>query len=355
MTHLRYGLAAMSILALASTACGGNGQSEPSDVSTTPDIQGGTTQSEAQDESPEARSEPWKVSFGGATLPSMTGLLTEVIASEGLAEQYGIDLNVRKADAGAAEQALVTGQFDVGFLPLLTMARVQEEGLSLRYLMPLQATHASVIVPADSPAQTLEDLKGETIGNLGPSSGMSTSMEILTTHMEGVTWPADFEPVQGPSAALVAYLQQGETAAIMHFEPFVTRLIATGDYREVLSQNAAYRDATGSDLILSGIAAKQEWIDEDPERATAVIDMFRAAMQRIQDGGPSLLEPYSEDLQLSGDALEKGYESMAPLYASNPPQAYEDGANSILTSAKELGLIEGYETPIFWDGYASTN
>lgn len=342
----------VAILAMVATACGGGGDD-------TPDAGGGET-TDAQETTAEETTagsasatdgdtstpdEVIPVSFGASAGTSAIGLLANVIKGEGIDTEHGLDMQMSEFAPDQAEQAILTGQVDTGFFALVSWAKVQNEGEDIALLAPLLQNHGAVLVANDSDVQSFEDLQGRRIATLSPVSGLYTSMQVLAAEL-GLSWEDDFEVISGPPPGLVAFLENGDVDAIVHFEPTVSQLLATGDYRVVMTPSETWREETGEPLFMLGVAAQQSWVDENPEAARRVVETINDATTRLSED-PSLIEKYQEALQLSDEEIEIAKERMSGIYIPEPAEELSEDVQMILDRSVELGVIDDYPTPVF--------
>lgn len=351
----------LTVLAMVLTACGGGSEGpsttsddQPTESETTGSTEavattdaGTGTVTDAAAETCGSGGAPVSVSFGASAGTSAIGLLANVIKGEGIDTDHGVDMQISEFAPDQAEQAILTGQVDTGFFALVSWAKVQNEGEDVALLAPLMQNHGAVLVREDSDAQSLEDLKGKRLATLSPVSGLYTSMQVLAAELD-LSWEDDFEVISGPPPGLVAFLENGDVDGIVHFEPTVSQLLATGSYRVVMTPSEAWQEQTGEPLFMLGVAAQQSWVDENTETARCVVDAIRDATTRLSDD-PSLIENYQEELQLSDEEIAIAKERMSGIYIPQPAEELEEDVRMILDRSVELGVIEGYPDQIFAD------
>lgn len=343
-----------TILAMLLAACGGgsddasssDGQatdSEPTESTETDDA----TQAETSPEASTPAGDPIQISFGASAGTSAIGLLANVIKGEGIDREHGLDMQISEFAPDQAEQAILTGQVDTGFFALVSWAKVQNEGEDVALLAPLMENHGAVLVREDSDVQSLEDLEGRRIATLSPVSGLYTSMQVLAAEL-GLSWEEDFEVISGPPPGLVAFLENGDVDAIVHFEPTVSQLLSTGNYRVVMTPSDAWEEQTGAPLFMLGVAAQQSWVDENAEAAQRLVDVIRDATTRLSED-PGLIENYQDELELSDEEIAIAKERMSGIYIPQPAEELDEDVRTILDRSVELGVIDDYPEDIFAD------
>lgn len=281
---------------------------------------------------------PRTVIFGTSAGGSAMGLVTSVVKRHGLDLQRGVDLDLKPFDPADGEKALVIGTLEVGIFVPVSWAIVNHEGQDVSFLAPIYRNHGAVLVRADAPYQTMADLRGKKIATLGQISGLYTSMQVLMREL-GLDWEKDFELVAGPAPAVAAALERGDVEAAVPFEPNSSLLLVTGKYRELLNPNEAWRQITGSPMFLVGLAARQRWIDQNPDTARAVKATVLDATRYIRER-PDVFEEEREALGIQSDAhLALVKQRMADIYLSEPDAALVRSIEEIVDRSVELGIV----------------
>lgn len=328
------------------TACNGDDGGATDDATDTP-TESQDTDADGSDASDGAADEVLEVSFGASGMPSSIGLLSAIIQDEGLDEQHGLDMSFSEFAPDQAEQAILTGQVDTGFFALVAQANVQAEGQDVVFLRPLQANHGAMLVRDDSDYESLEDLQGQTVATLSPVSGIYTSMQVLAAEI-GLDWEQDFDVISGPPPALVGFIESGEVEGIVHFEPTVSSLLSTGNYRAIMTPTETWEESTGAPLFMLGVAARQAWIDEHPEAASRLVDVFDELLEMI-DSDPEIIRNYQAELDLDDEAMDIAVERMADIYIPETAEDVEENVDHILDRSLELGVIPEIPDTVFVD------
>lgn len=311
---------------------------DPTDAASDPD-----TETEAADDEP---MELIDVRWGGASGPSQAGLRDAIITDRDLDEKHGLNLDITALAPDQAELAVLTGQVDVGFLPLISWANAVAEGEDLVVLDLTSHNHGALLVRADSEYETVDDLVGGTIATLNPVSSMYTSTQVILSQM-GIAWPDDFEVLSGPPPALIGFIESGEVDAIVHFEPNVCRLVSSGNYRLIWGLDEQWQELTGNSLPLTGFVARRSWLEENPGVADRIREMGRDLGDTIA-GNPEVIAEYADLLELEGEEqINCAMERMAPQYEPFSEEESIETASLFLDTAVDEGIIEDYPDTIF--------
>jgi NitT/TauT family transport system substrate-binding protein len=281
---------------------------------------------------------PRTVIFGTSAGGSAMGLVTSVVKRHGLDLQHGVDLDLKPFDPADGEKAVVIGTLEVGIFVPVSWAIVNDEGQDVSFLAPIYRNHGAVLVRTDAPYQTMADLRGKKIATLGQISGLYTSMQVLMREL-GLDWEHDFELFSGPAPALAAALERGDVEAAVPFEPNSSLLLATGKYRELLNPNEAWRQLTGSPMFLVGLAARQQWIDQNLDTARAVKATVLDATRYIREH-PDVFDEEREALGIQSEAhLALVKQRMADIYLGEPDAALVRSIEEIVDRSVELGIV----------------
>jgi len=250
------------------------------------------------------------------------------IADEkGFFADHGIEITFAESvPTGAGQIAMITsGQVDVIASAPASMMQAQVEGLQTQFIAGIadfattdEADAGGIIVLESSDIQRPRDLNGKKVGVSSIQSMQQTKI-AATIDEDGGDWTT-VEFVQVPPPSMAGLLQSGEIAAASPFQPGLTALLQTGDYRRISGANWV---ALGGTPGLS-IASTPQWIAENTEAADRIYAAITEAVAWANDPAnhDELLEiiaahldsdveilkdwpvdPYNADVSL--DALEK--------------------------------------------------
>lgn len=286
------------------------------------------------------------VRFSATELPSSIGTVAAVIEKHHLDEECGINLDVQSFSPDAAEIAVLSGQTDVGYFGYNSWAGSEEKLSKLSMLAPLQAEHGTLFVPEDSPAQSLEDLKGQKIAMLPPVSATYNDFKMLVANM-GMDLEKDFKPVTGPPPAVEAFLKRGEVAAAILFEPNATNLEVAGGFRPLFKLNEQWTDANGSPLYMLGVTANKKWLAGHETEAACAAEAVNGAITMLAED-PSVYDELRADLGAKDDEhLSLLTENLSAIYTPETAADAEAAVKKQLQTAQDLGLIAEAPATVF--------
>lgn len=204
----------------------------------------------------------------------------DVIKANGLDKKHGFELDVVEvANNEATRIALQAGDVDVITSDWLLVARERGDGSDLVFV-PFSSSVGSVVVPADSPIQSLADLKGKKIGVAGgPLDKNWLLLQGLAKRDHGIDLANDNEPQFGAPPLLSEKLESGELDAVLTFWNFVARLEAKG-FRTILSgEDAAIAMGAKGAISAVGYVFSEKWATENLETAKGFVAASREAKE----------------------------------------------------------------------------
>ena len=194
---------------------------------------------------------------------------------QGFFEEEGLDLTIESAVGGAAVvPSVVSGEFEFGRGNVLSTMIAVDEGLPLQCITNANSTAGSpdfgaVVVPGDSPIQSMADLPGNTVSVNTLNNIGDTTIRSVVEDAGGDPQGVDFVEIPFPDAP--AALQTGQVDAAWILDPFLTEAVDAG--ARVLSYN--FSDFH-PELDISCVFTSQQLMQEQPE----LVEAFQRAMNR---------------------------------------------------------------------------
>jgi ABC-type nitrate/sulfonate/bicarbonate transport system substrate-binding protein len=290
---------------------------------------------------PLAAAEPTKLKLASSS--SSVGMITQVVARENLAAKHDLALDVSIVTPDAAAKMVLLGQVDAGLFPVMTAADVNLKGQDIVLFGPLLYMHSYVLVWADSPYQTLADLKGKKISSMDNVSGVYRGMQVLAS-WQGLDYEQDFQLVTAPPPAIIAFLERKQVDAIVIHEPLVSILLAEGKFRVIMSMNDEWRKKKNQDWLFLCVGAHKSWIDKNHAVAQRLAATLLEASRRIRDE-PTLITAEAEFLALkTPEQIALAQQRMPAIF---PTEWNKDVIASVVGSMEEaarMKQIEGMPT-----------
>ena len=201
----------------------------------------------------------------------------QTIIDNGLDEANGFHLELQKlADNGATRVAVEGDAAEVAVADWIWVAQQRADGKDY-VAFPYSTAVGGIVVQADSPAQTLEDLKGQKIGIAG--GPLDKSWLILRAYSQqeyGFDLADETEQVFGAPPLIFKTAMEGETDAAINFWHFLAKMEA-GGMRELMSvTDAATALGLDPNTPLLTYYMKGEFAETNPD---LVQGLYRASRQ----------------------------------------------------------------------------
>ena len=228
-----------------------------------------------------------------------------VMQEEGLDEEHGFTAEFVEVDPDAAANTLLLGESDIAMeQDAVTMTLAQQQGEEGVVFWPVLNTMMSVVVPEDSDAQTPEDLVGRQVGHFGVDSGTTSVIALMLQELYGIDVFEDYDLREAGPAALPELLKQGEVDAIFDYEPLALRAVLETPGRYLFEPAKAWAEENeGWSPYLTNLAARVDWLEENPDLALAAKDAWVEAVEIIEESNYEIFaeEPYRSFLDLRSD------------------------------------------------------
>lgn len=288
--------------------------------------------------------------------PALEGVLYAI--NEGIVTSDEIEIDATALAIPALIQSTPTKRFDVIMNAVMAIPQAKRRGLDLVVLSsalraPDDSLGAGIWVKKDSPYQSVEDIKGKTIGNYALQSTGTTWIRIALWKAHGMDVSyedGDFNWVQIPAPALLTALEEGrvDAATLIHAQAFKAR--ETGNYRSLAWTNQDLEELFGVNQVAAVNVTYPEKLEERPEAFKEFNRMLREsalyAMNNIDEVGAAI----SEDTDISPEFFRAWMTRFSSF-----PAAVSDGdveaMEVVWRNATEMGIIDEYPDPedVIWE------
>lgn len=219
-------------------------------------------------------------------------------------QEWGLDVDPILLSTGTeSRDALLAGEIDVaelGVTPMLTaMARLPKEIVNIG-VSGFGGGKYRVVVPVDSPIQTMDDLVGKKIA-IRVGSGNYTAF-LMWADEKGYDIKRDFHIVNMGDTDAVAALEAGSVDAVAYWQPMPAILVSQGIAREIF-------DFEGYVYNPVYLTARRDWLEADPERAARLVAAWMEAQNFATFHKDEAAKIIAEGMQARGidisvDAME---------------------------------------------------
>jgi ABC-type nitrate/sulfonate/bicarbonate transport system substrate-binding protein len=337
-------LALLPIVAMVAVACGGTEPTaEPTEEETTATEASPGEASETAD--PTACDEYDPVTYMG-------GVSGGAIFIQHVAQKYELDkphcveLELLAGDIAQVPFLIASREADLGFLGPVNAIRSNQEGAPTVIFTNGYLGNAALIVPADDPAESLEDLVGRTLVTQAPSTSVYQLSALIAAQL-GLSLEDDFDLVTGPYDVIAAEAAKGNPVIVSH--TIADAIFASGDFKYIwVNQSDIWEELVGRKYISSGAGASLAWFEEDLDRACRVARVFEDTAEFIVNNPEQVVRENITELGLQ-DADEATIDSVVETWwtaydlewgPDTWEQVYED-----LKLFEEAGFLEDLPEP----------
>lgn len=205
-----------------------------------------------------------------------------VIKHNGFDQTNGFNLETLPVAGGPAGQiAFQGGEVDILVSDWIWVARQRAAGKDFVFI-PYSKAVGGVMVPAGSPAQTLEDLRGQKVGIAG--GPVDKSWIILRAYSEqqyGLDLAAETEQVFGGAPLIYKAGLGGEFGGVINFWHYMAKMEAGGMRLLISVTDAAIELGLDPDMPLLGYVVKGEMLRAHPELIEGLANASRSAKDML--------------------------------------------------------------------------
>lgn len=196
----------------------------------------------------------------------------------GLDKANGFELEIVPFAGGDATRiALLGGEVDVIVSDWLWVSRQRADGRDMTFV-PYSSSVGAIMVPGDSPLQSLGDLKGQNIGVAGgPLDKSWLLLQGMARQEHDIDLAADNQIVFGAPPLLTEKARDGELDGVLNYWHFCARLEADGFRRLVSAEDAANALGASGPVAAIGYVFTDSWAESHP--AAAFIKASRETKQ----------------------------------------------------------------------------
>lgn len=292
------------------------------------------------------------LAFGGAAVaenakirigyPSgMNGQVPVVLNKAGIAARHGLDAEFTAFQYGPPMmEGLASGQLDAvvtSFLPPFNLS-VKAPG-SVKFVAGLGSSSHSLIVPKDSTAASIEDLKGKKIG---ASFNSESHLDLLLLLKEkGIDSASDVELVNLQPNELPAALEKELVEAVVIRQPQTLRL----------EQGIGARRLHTWPFLFTSIV-RSEYLESHPDAVERYVEALKDTVLYIAENPDESATWFAEALRIDPEVV-KSLSGENPLYAAKSRDEIKievnDDFKTLLTNrlqaAASYGFLKGELDP----------
>lgn len=200
--------------------------------------------------------------------------------------------------AGGHADIISTASFEV---PALEEQTQRETVIIGRY----NAERSRILVRADDPAQSLEDLRGRRLGVFTTVSGTLVWSALVKQMHDMQLLDGDFDVVVADIQNLSNLLARGEIDASICYPDLSARELRSGAVRPLYDGKSsadlfAEFNAPGHDGPMGNVfVARKDWVDGHPGEVSAFLDLWDRGLREWQQHRDVMIERYPQHFAVS--------------------------------------------------------
>jgi NitT/TauT family transport system substrate-binding protein len=207
----------------------------------------------------------------------------DTIRHHGFDTANGFHLEIQEVAGKAAGQiAFQGGEVDVIVDDWIWVARQRAAGQDIAFI-PYSRAVGGVMVPADSPAQNLQDLAGAKIGIAGGPNDKSWIVLRAYAAQQGFDLMAETEQVYGAPPLIFQTGRSGELGGAINFWHFMAKQEAAGMRHLISVADAAQALGMDPEMPLLGYVVQSAMVAQHPELVAAFAAASRAAKIELSE------------------------------------------------------------------------
>lgn len=280
----------------------------------------------------------------------------DTISHYGLDKANGFDLKVVELAGNPATQVALAGnEVDAIVSDWLWVAQQRADGKAYVFI-PFSTAVGALLVPEDSPAQTLADLKGKKIGIAGgPVDKSWLILRAYARQVNGQDLLAETEQVFGAPPMIYEAGLSGEVDGVVNFWQFLAKMKVHGMRELITVADAATALGLDPATPLLGYVVSEDFLNEKPDLVAALKQTSRdaktllmsdeAAWDRLR---PIMNADTDEEFAALRDGWRAGVPADAPVNEANVAKVFQLMAE--LGGEELLGKVTTLPEGVFYKG-----
>lgn len=272
------------------------------------------------------------------------GLGGRYLIDKGIDRKHGFIVKPRWAGVADVERLLAIGAIPLGLATSESAVRANLNQIAIRLIQPYQTPHNSILVRKDAPYKNLKDLQGKPFAVPPEVTSAYNNFDYIMKK-QGIDIEKFFQLKKLGAAGISTTLERGEVEAGYSWEAHVSKLLATGRYRVLLTPRDDMNRLLNTKVkTLGWIGALESWTSKNQP----LIARVRAAWQEMIKGVQNDEEHFRKHAKLffgleKPEELELGW-SRTRVFLLPPDFAWPDKMNlevekRYLKESVELGIF----------------
>ena len=216
---------------------------------------------------------PGKITIGMETWPGYLPLF--VAQAKGYFRELGLDVDIKRYIAlGEVSKDYVAGKLQGRANLTLDAVNEHLDGLDHRVVLAIDYSNGSDAIIARKEITTVSDFAGKRVGY---EPNTLEEFFVSWALMENGLTLGDITPVFGNPEETVQQLKEGKADVAVSHEPFMSQVVASGDFHPV------YTSADAPGLITDILTFRTDFVDTYPETVELIVQAYFKALHFWKD------------------------------------------------------------------------
>jgi ABC-type nitrate/sulfonate/bicarbonate transport system substrate-binding protein len=240
-----------------------------------------------------------------------------VIKKLALDKKYGFVLETVPTSTTQASRTAIQGDAaDVGLFGWTDIARMRGAGINVVGVAPFLTWANTVVVPVDSPAKTLADLKGKKVGVFTKTGLDWIVMRTAGLRAYKVDLEKDAQISEGAVPLLRGLIEQGQLDATQMFNDLTPAMLASGKFK-LLGKIKDYIEMLGlPNTPFLIYTASEKYAAAKPQNLKAYLAAYQEAMHILQTDEAPWMERAGELKMMETDVVKTLIKETRPVLMS---------------------------------------
>lgn len=281
-----------------------------------------------------------KSGAGGLAPPSNGSYLVPIIAHLKLDQKYGLDFDIKLyPNPDILYSEFAAGRTSITFGALFNGANFYVRGMPVQLLFTVSTANHAFIAKADGIREP-QDLKGKTVAAT-TSSGFY-GMASFYLRQNKLDPRSNINVIAASPAAVQTQLLAGRADAGLLFDPALSNMLTEG-FHLVGDMNASIRQALAmkadAPVWYLGAFAYKKWIDENPQRAIAMLKMWQDAAKFYNEHPEEADTIISDFTKVPIKALQESRRLKLTQFQIIPAIEQKDNLDALFGGFKDAGFL----------------
>ena len=260
---------------------------------------------------------------------------------EPIEKKHNVKIEFRVFSYGAPEnQAMAAGELQMasaGMGPaIVAAARLPAKLVAISIL-----EQTAILVPTDSPVQSVKDLKGKRVAF--PGEGSQQYPLLLKALADAGLEESDIELFKTKGSDVPTLLQQGSVDAGITWDPHVSNALAAGHSRVLLKAEAILPIKEGH-YIGNGEYAREDFIEARPELVQDLVTANVQAIAFILEDPEGAAKLWSEEIGFPIEVINFSMAEGISVYSNNIVPTAET-VEAYTKFLKDAGILKPEDNP----------